>query len=120
MSISDPTPPPSSREPAVANDGHVGDATAPNGGSRPDPEATRTDRLARSGRLRGRVEALRERLSRSAARGSGGLLALSLVIGAGAGLGAVAFRYMILGFTSSAGATTAPNPLAGASSASFP
>jgi CIC family chloride channel protein len=39
------------------------------------------------------------RLSRSAARGSGGLTALALLTGAGAGLGAVAFRYMILGFT---------------------
>ncbi len=39
------------------------------------------------------------RLRRSAARGSGGLTALALVTGAGAGLGAVAFRYMILGFT---------------------
>ena len=27
------------------------------------------------------------------------MLALSLLVGAGAGLGAVAFRYMILGFT---------------------
>ena len=32
-------------------------------------------------------------------RGSGGMLVLSLLAGAGAGLGAVAFRYMILGFT---------------------
>jgi len=39
------------------------------------------------------------RLRRSAARGSGGLTALALLTGAGAGLGAVAFRYMILGFT---------------------
>ncbi len=41
----------------------------------------------------------RELLARAVARGSGGMLVLSLVIGAGAGLGAVAFRYMILGFT---------------------
>ena len=33
------------------------------------------------------------------ARGSGGLTALALLTGVGAGLGAVAFRYMILGFT---------------------
>jgi CIC family chloride channel protein len=39
------------------------------------------------------------RLRRSAARGAGGLTALALLTGAGAGLGAVAFRYMILGFT---------------------
>jgi CIC family chloride channel protein len=39
------------------------------------------------------------RLRRSVARGSGGLMALALLTGAGAGLGAVAFRYMILGFT---------------------
>jgi len=39
------------------------------------------------------------RLRRSAARGSGGLTALALLTGAGAGLGAIAFRYMILGFT---------------------
>ena len=39
------------------------------------------------------------RLRRSAVRGSGGLTALALLTGAGAGLGAVAFRYMILGFT---------------------
>ena len=41
----------------------------------------------------------RERLRRSVARGSGGLTFLALLTGAGAGLGAVAFRYMILGFT---------------------
>jgi CIC family chloride channel protein len=39
------------------------------------------------------------RLRRSMVRGSGGLTALALLTGAGAGLGAVAFRYMILGFT---------------------
>jgi CIC family chloride channel protein len=39
------------------------------------------------------------RLRRSAARGSGGLTALALLTGAGAGLGAIAFRDMILGFT---------------------
>ncbi len=42
---------------------------------------------------------MRARLSRAVARGSRGMLVLSLVIGAGGGLGAVAFRYMILGFT---------------------
>ncbi len=46
-----------------------------------------------------RAQALLERLRRSAARGSGGLTALALLVGAGSGLGAVAFRYMILGAT---------------------
>ena len=41
----------------------------------------------------------RERLQRSAAGGQRGLMALALLVGAGAGLGAIAFRYMILGFT---------------------
>jgi chloride channel protein, CIC family len=43
--------------------------------------------------------ASRTGLARVVARGSGGMLVLSLLVGAGAGLGAVAFRYMILGFT---------------------
>jgi CIC family chloride channel protein len=42
----------------------------------------------------------RERLGRSATGGQRGLMALALLVGAGAGLGAIAFRYMILGFTS--------------------
>jgi CIC family chloride channel protein len=46
-----------------------------------------------------RARALLDRLRRSAARGSGGLTALALLVGAGSGLGAVAFRYMILGAT---------------------
>jgi CIC family chloride channel protein len=41
----------------------------------------------------------RERLQRSLATGQRGLMALALLVGAGAGLGAIAFRYMILGFT---------------------
>jgi CIC family chloride channel protein len=56
-------------------------------------------RSATIARPRGWVERVRERLSRAVARGSGGMLVLSLLVGAGAGLGAVAFRYMILGFT---------------------
>jgi CIC family chloride channel protein len=59
--------------------------------SRHDPGGT-----AGNGHVR---PAVAERLSRAVARGSGGMLALSLLVGAGAGLGAVAFRYMILGFT---------------------
>jgi CIC family chloride channel protein len=41
----------------------------------------------------------RERLARSVARGQGGLTVLALTVGVGAGLGAIGFRYMILGFT---------------------
>jgi CIC family chloride channel protein len=41
----------------------------------------------------------RERLRRSVATGQRGLMVLALLVGAGAGLGAIAFRYMILGFT---------------------
>ena len=41
----------------------------------------------------------RERLLHSVATGQRGLMALALLVGAGAGLGAIAFRYMILGFT---------------------
>ena len=61
---------------------------------------------------------LRARLAQLVARGPGGLIGLALVTGVGAGLGAVAFRYMILGVThlftghrdySAAG--HAPNPL---------
>jgi CIC family chloride channel protein len=40
-----------------------------------------------------------ERLLRSTAGGQRGLMALAMLVGAGAGLGAIAFRYMILGFT---------------------
>jgi CIC family chloride channel protein len=40
-----------------------------------------------------------DQLRRSLARGSGALTALALLTGVGAGLGAVAFRYLILGFT---------------------
>ncbi len=41
----------------------------------------------------------RERVQRSLARDSTGLTVLALLVGAGAGAGAVGFRYMILGFT---------------------
>ena len=49
--------------------------------------------------LRHGLERRRVGLARSVNRGSSGLLALSVLIGVGAGLGAVAFRYMILGVT---------------------
>ena len=52
-----------------------------------------------SGHLAARAQSLRVRLSRLVARGCGAMLVLSLLVGAGAGLGAVAFRYMILAFT---------------------
>ena len=42
---------------------------------------------------------LRARLDQSVARGGGALLALALLTGGGAGVGAIAFRYMILGVT---------------------
>jgi len=67
---------------------------------------------------RSRLEGALNRLRRSSARSAGGLTGLAVVVGAGAGLGAVAFRYMILGITylltghrdySAAG--HAPNPL---------
>ena len=41
----------------------------------------------------------RERLARAVAGGQRGLMVLALLVGVGAGLGAVAFRYMILGVT---------------------
>jgi len=83
----------------VAEDGSAGDAAGRNGAGSAGAQRLRPVLLARIVWLGGRLEALRARLARSTARGSGGLLALSLVIGAGAGLGAVAFRYMILAFT---------------------
>jgi len=73
MSTSNPAPRPHRDGSATAGNGHAGVAA--------------------------RVEPLRDRLSRLVARGSGGMLVLSLLVGAGAGLGAVVFRYMILGFT---------------------
>jgi hypothetical protein len=47
------------------------------------------------------MDLTRARLCRAVERGSGGMLVLSLLVGAGAGagLGVVAFRYMILGVT---------------------
>jgi CIC family chloride channel protein len=41
----------------------------------------------------------RVRLQRSILNGSTGLMVLALLVGVGSGLGAVAFRYMILGVT---------------------
>ncbi len=46
-----------------------------------------------------RASRWRVRFEHSAVEGQSGLTALALLVGAGAGLGAVAFRYMILGFT---------------------
>ncbi len=61
-------------------------------GLRSEPPGDSPPRAARLSRWRGRLQ-------RSAVSGQGGLAALALVVGIGAGLGAVAFRYMILGFT---------------------
>jgi CIC family chloride channel protein len=58
------------------------------------------------------------RSRRSVASASSGLTALALLTGAGAGVGAIAFRYMIIGFTYAftghrdyGAAGHAPNPL---------
>ena len=56
--------------------------------ARQPPDRMREILWARWGRLRS-----------SAVRGAGGLTLLALLVGLGAGLGAVGFRYMILGFT---------------------
>jgi CIC family chloride channel protein len=61
----------------------------------PDSEAIRPD----GSWISRRVGPPRDRLSGLVARGSGGMLVLSLLVGAGAGLGAVGFRYLILAFT---------------------
>ncbi len=68
-----------------------------------DPATGAPDHSLGSGVRARRVGVLasgwRERLTRSVAGGQRGLMALALLVGAGAGLGAIAFRYMILGFT---------------------
>jgi CIC family chloride channel protein len=84
---------------AAIGDGHVRPATAADTAAEDQSETFRPYGSVAIARLRGRVGAVRELLSRALARGSRGMLALSLLVGAGAGLGAVAFRYMILGFT---------------------
>ncbi|MGI9184009.1 MAG: chloride channel protein [Solirubrobacteraceae bacterium] len=96
MSERDPTPP--RREP-IATAGHDRVPVAGERTAGPDADPARPHRSTLSARFKAWAGPGRELLARAVARGSGGLLALSLVIGAGAGLGAVAFRYMILGFT---------------------
>ncbi len=59
-----------------------------------EPPATEHVEVVRSAPRR-----WRERLARAAAGGQRGLMVLALLVGVGAGLGAVAFRYLILGFT---------------------
>jgi CIC family chloride channel protein len=66
-------------------------AAAP-GSIRPGPET-------KANWLRALTQPWSAQLARSMARGSSGLTALALLTGVGAGVGAVAFRYMILGFT---------------------
>ena len=78
-----------SRPPAIAPPS-VGGAQSERG----DPAGPRPCLGCAAGRVRCATG-----FQRAVARGSGGMLVLSLLIGAGAGLGAVAFRYMILGFT---------------------
>ncbi len=96
MSASDPISVP--REPiTAAGNGRVPPASEPSAG--PDADTRRLHRSTRGARFKAWAEPGRALLARAVARGSGGMLVLSLVIGAGAGLGAVAFRYMILGFT---------------------
>jgi CIC family chloride channel protein len=98
MSTNDPT----SRcdpDPSASTGSHTRAADAADSAGKDHSETFWSDRSAAIARLRGWVGSVRERLSRAVARGSRGMLALSLLVGAGAGLGAVAFRYMILGFT---------------------
>jgi CIC family chloride channel protein len=69
-------------------------ASATSGPDQPGPEyGVQAPRLATL------ASSWRERLQRSVAIGQRGLMALALLVGVGAGLGAIAFRYMILGFT---------------------
>jgi chloride channel protein, CIC family len=63
------------------------------------PASVRPGRGANADWLRSCVGRWGAGLARSVTRGSGGLTALALLTGVGAGLGAIAFRYMILGFT---------------------
>ena len=98
MSTNDPTSRSDHDPSAAIGDGHVRPGIGEDSAGEDHSEPLRPDRSAAVARLSG-VGSLRERLSRAVARGSGGMLVLSLLVGAGAGLGAVAFRYMILGFT---------------------
>ena len=99
MSTTDPTSRPDHGSSAATGNGQVRPAVAEDSAGDDQSETVRPDRSAAIARLRGSVGSGRERLSHAVARGSGGMLVLSLLVGAGAGLGAVAFRYMILGFT---------------------
>ena len=99
MSTTDPTSRPDHGSSAATGNGQVRPAVAEDSAVDDQSETVRPDRSAAIARLRGSVGSGRERLSHAVARGSGGTLVLSLLVGAGAGLGAVAFRYMILGFT---------------------
>ena len=77
---------------ATSGDGHIRPANAANSAGEDQPETPGPEGSAAIARLRGWVGSVRERLSRAVRRGSRGMLALSLLVGAGAGLGAVAFR----------------------------
>ena len=99
MSPNDPTSRSDHDPSATTGNGHIRPANAADSAGEGQSEKFRPDWSAATARLRGWVGSVRERLSRAVARGARGMLALSLLVGAGAGLGAVAFRYMILGFT---------------------
>jgi CIC family chloride channel protein len=93
MTASDPTQLTGEPTPAVG-DGHVGARTAAR-----DPATIPSGRAGPDTPFGSMAQRVRAFLAQAVARGSGGMLVLSLVVGAGAGLGAVAFRYMILGVT---------------------
>jgi CIC family chloride channel protein len=99
MSSNDPTSRSDHDPSAATGNGHLRSASAEDNAGQDQSRALRLERSAGIARLRGWIGSVRERLSPAVARGSGGMLVLSLLVGAGAGLGAVAFRYMILGFT---------------------
>ncbi len=78
------------------------DGTPPCTPSRGDSEFPNPNKPIHSLEASGRVAIQHDRLGRLRrwiARGGRGLTVLALLTGAGAGLGAIAFRYMILGFT---------------------
>ncbi|MDQ6804056.1 MAG: chloride channel protein, partial [Actinomycetota bacterium] len=93
MSSSDPTPRSGRDGNVPAGDGHAPAATTANRASAPPKKPVVSDGRGISARLRDRLESVRERLARAVARGPAGMLALSLLVGA------ITFRYMILGFT---------------------
>ena len=85
---------------AVAADGGEDSLQIPSAaGGAVAPGSIRPRSETKASRLRALTQPWSAQLARSMARGSSSLTALALLTGVGAGLGAVAFRYMILGFT---------------------